>query len=206
MWTVSQPWNTMRSGIWSDEFTTAPKLAIVIHARVQLMLTDFNSEWPRGHGKSVLDRDACRVQRATFQICGPSRTIGFHMVGMDSSDPSLLFSWFAWAFGYRSRLTVLESCLLFRCCDPSPCSSRGGPCPSSTSITWVLVRNTESCPCSPSTTDSESSLLIRSPVYSCVHKGLQNTALIQRIPVCVCVCACSEWITGVQWGTDSYSL
>ena len=56
------------------------------------MVTDFDSEWPRGHGKSVLDRDACRVQKATFQICGPSGTIGFHMVGMDSSDPSLLFS------------------------------------------------------------------------------------------------------------------
>ena len=83
----------MRSGVWSDVFTTAPKLARVIHARVQLMLTDFNSEWPRGHGKSVLDRDACRVQKAAFQICGPLGMIGFHMVGMDSGDPSLLFSW-----------------------------------------------------------------------------------------------------------------
>lgn len=122
----------MRSGIWSDEFTTAPKLAIVIYARVQLMLTDLNSEWPRGHGKSVLHRDACRVQKATFQICGPSGTTGFHMVGMDSSDPSLLSSWLPWAFGCRSCLTVVESRLWFQCCDPSPCSSKGGPCASST--------------------------------------------------------------------------
>ena len=129
----------MRSGVWSDVFTTDPKLARVIHARVQLMLTDFNSEWPRGHGKSVLDRDACRVQKATFQICGPLGTIGFHMVGMDSGDPSLLFSWLPWAFGCRSLLTVLESHLWFWCCDPSPCSSKGGPCASSTSITGYLL-------------------------------------------------------------------
>ena len=154
------------------------------------MVTDFDSEWPRGHGKSVLDRDACCVQKATFQICGPSGTIGFHMVGVDSSDPSLLFSWLPWAFGCRSHLTVLESHLWFQCCGPSPCSSQGGACASSISITWVLVRNTESCPCSPSTIDSESSLLIRSPVYSYAHKGLRNTAVIQRSPQDLCVCAC----------------
>lgn len=63
------------------------------------------------------------------------------------------------------------------------------------------------------TTDSECSLLIRSPVYSYAHECLRNTALTQSIPPCVCaanelqVCSEEPVLTAFRWlrrVTDSF--
>lgn len=165
------------------------------------MLTDLDSEWPRSHGKSVLNSDACPVQRATVQICGPLGMIGFHMMGMDFSDSSLLFSWLLWAFGCKSPLTVLESCLWFQCCHPSPRSPKGGPRTSSIYITWVPVRNIESCPLQDYWFRMFTFNKIPS-LFICVWMFEKRCSNPEHSTVCVC----SEWLTGVQWGTGSYSL
>ena len=68
-------------------------------------------------------------------------------------------------------------------------------------ITWVPVRNIESCPLQDYWFRIFTFNKIPS-LFTCTWMFEKHCSNPEHSTVCVC----SEWVTGVQWGTDSYSL